>query len=125
MKTPPEHDRATLHADARSLRDCAVRLEALTDGLLPAAGRGQDWTGVLSELAEHCRAAAAELETAAALFAGEAPDRHDAAATAAATAAAAVAAAASTAAVLGRVKRAAWPFQAEKSLSNARRPLEP
>lgn len=126
MKTPPEHDRATLYADARSLRDCALRLEALTDGYPPPAGRGPDWTGVLAELAGRCRAAAAELEAAAALFTTETNDRPDAAAAAAAaTTAAAAATATATAAVLGRVKRAAWPVRVEKSLANARRPLEP
>jgi hypothetical protein len=89
--TPPGQDRAILSADAKALRDCAGRLEALA-GQLPAAGPADpsaqvpgsppgrspadvpadlppdhvpDWAGILAALARRCRVAAAELETAA------------------------------------------------------------
>jgi len=67
MRTPPAHDHATLLADAAALRDCAARLEALTDAL--PAGSGPDWGAILAVLAEHCRVSGAELERAAAHFA--------------------------------------------------------
>jgi hypothetical protein len=80
MRTPPEHDRATLLADSAALQDCAARLEALTASL--PADSGPDWDGILAVLAGHCRVAAAELERAAAHFAEGAegaPARREAA----------------------------------------------
>jgi hypothetical protein len=67
MRTPPEHDRAMLHADTAALRDCAARLDALSDDGLLAAG-GPEWNDVLAALAKRCRVAAAELERVAAAF---------------------------------------------------------
>lgn len=61
-------DHALLLADAAVLRDCAERLEALTDELPDEADR--EWNGILGELAEHCRVAATDLERAGAHFAG-------------------------------------------------------
>jgi hypothetical protein len=69
MRTTPAHERAALHADAVSLRECAARLEALADEL-PADETGPDWTGILVLLAKRCRVTAEELEAAAALYGG-------------------------------------------------------
>lgn len=68
MRTPPEHDRALLYADTVALRDCAARLDALSEDGLPPAQCGAGWNEVLSALAERCRVAAAELERASAAF---------------------------------------------------------
>lgn len=67
MRTPPEHDRAMLHADTEALRDCAARLATLSESGLPSSG-GPEWNDVLATLAERCRIAAAELDRAAAAF---------------------------------------------------------
>jgi hypothetical protein len=71
MRTPPQHDRAALTADAATLRACAARLEALAAGDLPAQD-GTDWAGILASLAKRCEVAAADLERAAALYAEDA-----------------------------------------------------
>jgi hypothetical protein len=95
MRTTPAQERAALHADAVSLRDCATRLEALAEEL-PADETGPDWTGILVLLARRCRVTAEELEGAAALYREDRPVARDTAGgTAEASAAAAAAAAAS------------------------------
>jgi hypothetical protein len=66
MRTPPQHDRAALVHDAATLRGCADRLEQLTTGLPP--GHGPDWAAILASLARRCRAAAGDLDRAAALY---------------------------------------------------------
>jgi hypothetical protein len=79
MRTPPEHDRAMLHADTAALRTCAARLDALTAAGLPAPC-GPDWNDVLTALAERCRVAAAELDRVGAAFpagSGDCGDRGD------------------------------------------------
>jgi hypothetical protein len=67
MRTPPEHERALLHADSAALRDCAARLDALTRAELPAQC-GPDWKGVLTALARRCRVAADEIDGIRAAF---------------------------------------------------------
>jgi len=64
LRAAPGRDGAVLRADATSLRECAERLDALAAGL--PAQRMPDWAdNVLMTLAERCRVAAADLETAA------------------------------------------------------------
>ena len=64
LRTAPGRDGAVLRAEAASLRECAERLDSLAAGL--PAQRMPDWAdNVLMTLAERCRVAAADLETAA------------------------------------------------------------
>lgn len=78
MRNTPAQERAALHAEAVSLRDCATRLEALAEQL-PADETGPDWTGILILLAQRCRVTAGELEAAAALYLEGGPTRGAAA----------------------------------------------
>ena len=78
MRSTPAQERAALHAEAVSLRDCAGRLEALADQL-PANETGPDWTGILVLLAQRCRATAGELEATAALYREDRPGARQAA----------------------------------------------
>jgi hypothetical protein len=87
MRNTPAQERAALHAEAVSLRDCATRLETLATEL-PADETGPDWTGILVLLAQRCRVTADELEAAAALYREDRPARGAAAAAATAATAA-------------------------------------
>jgi hypothetical protein len=78
MRSTPAQERAALHAEAVSLRDCAGRLETLADQL-PADETGPDWTGILVLLAQRCRVTAGELEATAALYREDRPGARQAA----------------------------------------------
>ncbi len=109
MRTTPAQERAALHAEAVSLRDCATRLEALAEEL-PADETGPDWTGILVLLARRCRVTAEELEGAAALYREDRP-------------APAGEASASAEIVLGYVARAV-PIQTATRRMTGQRPTE-
>lgn len=76
LRAAPGRDGAVLRAEAASLRECAERLDALAAGL--PAQRMPDWAdNVLMTLAERCRVAAADLETAAAISDAGLDDERD------------------------------------------------
>ena len=116
MRTTPAQERAALHAEAVSLRDCATRLEALAEEL-PADETGPDWTGILVLLARRCRVTAEELEGAAALY------REDRPAPAGEASASAAANPRTAEIVLGYVARAV-PIQTATRRMTGQRPTE-
>ena len=122
MRTTPAQERAALHAEAVSLRDCATRLEALAEEL-PADETGPDWTGILVLLARRCRVTAEELEGAAALYREDRPAPAGATAPADEAPASVAANPRTAEIVLGYVARAV-PIQTATRRMTGQRPTE-